>query len=101
MRTTLACGAALLLITLGGLHGAEERAGIVEAKNGLVVTVSAPASEVGVAALTQGGTAVDAAVATAFALAVTHPAAGNIGGGGFLLLHPGDGAKPTFFDFRE
>ncbi len=51
--------------------------------------------------LKRGGTAVDAAVATAFTLAVTHPAAGNVGGGGFLLLHPGDGTKPAFFDFRE
>ena len=98
MRRQLACAAALFLV---GPAAAEERDGVVEAKNGLVVAVSAPATDVGVAALKNGGTAVDAAVATAFALAVTHPAAGNLGGGGFLLLHPGDGAKPTFFDFRE
>src|SRR5262249_36277622 len=92
----VACGLALVLA--GTAQGAEGR-GVVEAKNGLVVSVSAPAWEVGVAALRQGGTAVDAAVATAFALAVTYPTAGNLGGGGFLLLHPADGTRPTFFDF--
>lgn len=74
----------------------------VTASNGVVVSVSAPASEVGVSILKRGGNAVDAAVATAFALAVTYPAAGNIGGGGFMLVHPapGDGA-PVAFDYRE
>ncbi len=70
-------------------------------KNGVVVCVSAAASDVGRATLEQGGTAVDAAVATAFALAVTFPAAGNIGGGGFLISHPGKDGAPTFYDFRE
>lgn len=71
-----------------------------EHKQGVVVTVSEPGSEVGLAILKQGGNAVDAAVATAFALAVTHPAAGNIGGGGFMVVHPPKG-KPTVFDYRE
>ncbi|MBI3409409.1 MAG: gamma-glutamyltransferase [Planctomycetes bacterium] len=71
-----------------------------EFKNGVVVSVSAPASEVGLEILKIGGNAVDAAVATAFALAVTHPAAGNIGGGGFMLVHPPKG-EPTVFDYRE
>jgi gamma-glutamyltranspeptidase/glutathione hydrolase len=88
----------MCLLTLPAV-GADDSP-VVEAKNGVVVSVSAPASEVGLKALKHGGTAVDAAVATAFALAVTHPAAGNVGGGGFLLLHPAAGA-PTFFDFRE
>lgn len=78
----------------------------VEATQGLVVTVSAPGSEVGLNVLKRGGNAVDAAVATAFALAVTHPAAGNIGGGGFMLIHPGQRpgkgpARPTLIDYRE
>ncbi|HZY84118.1 MAG TPA: gamma-glutamyltransferase, partial [Gemmataceae bacterium] len=67
---------------------------------GMVVSVSRPATEVGVATLKAGGNAVDAAVATAFALAVTWPEAGNIGGGGFMLVHPPAG-KPILFDYRE
>jgi len=72
----------------------------VVGKNGMVVSVSPPATDVGVAILKQGGNAVDAAVATAFALAVTYPAAGNIGGGGFMLVHPRDG-QSAVFDYRE
>ena len=68
---------------------------------GMVVSVSQPASETGVAILQHGGNAVDAAVATAFALAVTWPEAGNLGGGGFMLVAPGGKAEPTFFDYRE
>lgn len=64
------------------------------------MTVSGPASDVGLAILKREGNAVDSAVATAFALAVTHPAAGNIGGGGYLLAMPGHG-EPLVFDFRE
>ena len=71
-----------------------------EYHGGVVVAVSAPAAAAGRAVLQQGGNAVDAAVATAFALAVTHPAAGNIGGGGFMLVHPPAG-KPVVFDYRE
>src|SRR5215510_2910272 len=69
-------------------------------KNGVVVTVSAPASDVGVEIMKQGGNAVDAAVATAFALAVTHPAAGNIGGGGFMVIHSPE-AEPLVIEYRE
>jgi gamma-glutamyltranspeptidase / glutathione hydrolase len=72
----------------------------VEAKNGVVVSVSAPASDVGVAILKKGCNAVDAAVATAFALAVTYPAAGNIGGGGFMVVHPAKG-DPVVIEYRE
>jgi gamma-glutamyltranspeptidase/glutathione hydrolase len=67
---------------------------------GMVVTVSRSATEVGVATLKAGGNAVDAAVATAFALAVTWPEAGNIGGGGFMLVYP-PGGRPPLFDYRE
>lgn len=74
----------------------------IACRHGVVVSISRPASDVGVSILKQGGNAVDAAVATAFALAVTYPCAGNIGGGGFMLVHPaaGDG-EPVVFDYRE
>jgi gamma-glutamyltranspeptidase/glutathione hydrolase len=72
----------------------------VESKTGLVVSVSAPASDIGAAILAKGGNAVDAAVATAFALAVTHPSAGNIGGGGFMIIRLPDGTATTI-DYRE
>jgi len=68
-------------------------------KNGIVTSSSKLASEVGVEALKAGGNAVDAAIATAFALAVTWPSAGNIGGGGFMVYH-GDDGDATTFDFR-
>jgi gamma-glutamyltranspeptidase/glutathione hydrolase len=67
----------------------------------LVVSVSQPASIVGAQTLQRGGNAADAAVATAFALAVTFPEAGNIGGGGFMLIHFPDGREPAFIDYRE
>ncbi len=70
------------------------------AAQGMVVSQDRLASEAGASILRKGGNAVDAAVATAFALAVTHPAAGNIGGGGFLVLREPDG-ETTTFDFRE
>src|SRR5215471_16088444 len=84
----------LLLLTAPG-----RAADAVKVKNGAVVTVSGPASEVGVAVLKDGGNAVDAAVATALALAVTWPEAGNIGGGGYMVVH--GGGEPVVFDFRE
>lgn len=70
-------------------------------RHGAVVSVSAPASNVGRDVLMRGGNAVDAAVATAFALAVTFPEAGNIGGGGFMLIRPADGSVPIVIDYRE
>ncbi len=72
----------------------------VRARHGMVVSVHHLASDAGVQIMQQGGNAVDAAVATGFALAVVHPIAGNLGGGGFLLLRTHDG-KATFIDFRE
>lgn len=72
----------------------------VRERKAMVVAQEPQATDVGVAVLKAGGNAVDAAVAVAFALAVTHPTAGNLGGGGFLLLRTA-GGDSTFFDFRE
>ena len=72
----------------------------VSAENGMVVTSQHLASDVGVAILQQGGNAVDAAVAVGYALAVTNPCCGNIGGGGFATLHLADG-RDIFLNFRE
>ncbi len=71
-----------------------------QAKNGMVSSVSEPASRIGASVLKRGGNAVDAAVATAFALAVTYPEAGNIGGGGFMVVHRPQ-QKPVVIDYRE
>lgn len=75
---------------LGPQHGA----------NGMVASVNLIASQVGVEVLKAGGNAVDAAIATGFALAVVHPSAGNIGGGGFMVIRFPDG-RTTALDFRE
>jgi gamma-glutamyltranspeptidase/glutathione hydrolase len=72
----------------------------VYARHGMVVTEEPAAAGVGVAVLKNGGNAIDAAVAVGFALAVTHPYAGNLGGGGFMLVRLADG-RSTFIDFRE
>ena len=72
----------------------------VHAAHAIVVSVHELASHVGVEIMQGGGNAVDAAVATGFALAVVHPAAGNIGGGGFMLIRMADG-KAHFLDYRE
>ena len=70
------------------------------ARLGMVITQSDIASQVGFEVIKSGGNAIDAAVATAFALAVTHPTAGNIGGGGFIVFRPASG-EPVSYDFRE
>jgi gamma-glutamyltranspeptidase/glutathione hydrolase len=72
----------------------------VHAQHAMVVSVQEPASQAGVEILQAGGNAVDAAVATGFALAVVHSPAGNIGGGGFMLIRMADG-KAHFLDYRE
>lgn len=72
----------------------------VHAQHAMVVSTNELASQVGVEIMQEGGNAVDAAVATGFALAVVHPAAGNIGGGGFMLVRMADG-KTHFLDYRE
>jgi gamma-glutamyltranspeptidase/glutathione hydrolase len=70
------------------------------AKLGMVISQNTIASDVGFNVIKSGGNAIDAVVATAFALAVTHPTAGNIGGGGFIVFRPATG-EPMSFDFRE
>ena len=72
----------------------------VSSKKGMVVSTSSFASKVGVDVLKKGGNAIDAAVAVGFALAVTYPSAGNLGGGGFMVIHLADGKNITI-DFRE
>src|SRR5690349_20562760 len=74
--------------------------GPVTAENGMVVTSQHVASDVGVEILKQGGNAIDAAVAVGYALAVTNPCCGNIGGGGFATIHLADG-RDVFLNFRE
>ncbi|MEM8675468.1 MAG: gamma-glutamyltransferase [Cyanobacteria bacterium P01_G01_bin.67] len=69
-------------------------------RNGVVVSTQKEATKVGLEVLKDGGNAVDAAVAVGYALAVTDPCCGNIGGGGFMLVHLADGTE-TFIDFRE
>jgi gamma-glutamyltranspeptidase / glutathione hydrolase len=72
----------------------------LESTQGMVVTAQHLASDVGAAVLRQGGNAIDAAVAVGYALAVTHPCCGNLGGGGFMIIHLADG-RDTFINFRE
>lgn len=77
-------------------------AGTATGRNGMVVCVSPEAAKVGVSILKKGGNSVDAAIAVAFAMAVTYPQAGNIGGGGFMMIHPPKGkGKPVCIDYRE
>src|SRR5690349_6788716 len=87
----------LLLLSAVGVSLAREP---VRARHGMVATVEPHASDVGVSILQHGGNAIDAAVAISFTLAVTHPSAGNLGGGGFMLIRLTDG-RTTFIDFRE
>lgn len=82
------------------ISGYQQAAAQTYGRNGMVASSNRIASQVGVDILKQGGNAIDAAVATAFALAVTHPTAGNIGGGGFLVFMDSAG-NATTIDFRE
>src|SRR5918996_1411227 len=73
----------------------------VHARNGMVVAQERRAARIGVEILDRGGNAVDAAVAVGFAMAVTYPRAGNIGGGGFMVIHLAKGKRQIAIDYRE
>ena len=90
----------LVLIATCSIVCVQAGAPPVRSTTGMVISASDIASQVGARVLQDGGNAVDAAVATAFALAVTHPSAGNIGGGGFLLFRSANG-EAAAYDFRE
>jgi len=94
--------AVLVLACLVAVSSLTLRAGSTpyRAARGMVVSQNDLASRAGWQVMEHGGNAVDAAIATAFALSVTHPTAGNIGGGGFMVFRPASG-DPTTFDFRE
>jgi gamma-glutamyltranspeptidase/glutathione hydrolase len=97
VRRTWLLGSLTLCLQLGA-HAASVAP--VAAENGMVVTAQHLATQVGVDVLKRGGNAIDAAVAVGYALAVVYPAAGNLGGGGFMTIQLADGRK-TFLDFRE
>src|SRR5208283_5218584 len=93
----------LLLMAAGAVFGSVPVFGSTEpvhAAHGIVVSSQELGSRAGVEIMQAGGNAVDAAVATGFAMAVVHPAAGNLGGGGFMLIRMADG-KTHFIDYRE
>ncbi len=98
MRGGLLIVGALLFFTVSAATRSDDPG--VEGRDGVVVCTSATACDAGASVLAHGGNAVDAAVATAFALAVTHPSAGNIGGGGFMIVRTPNG-RVTAFDYRE
>src|SRR5437868_12570087 len=77
------------------------RVPLVAARHAMVATQETRATRIGVQVLERGGNAVDAAVAIGFAMAVTYPRAGNIGGGGFMLIHLAKENKQTAIDYRE
>ena len=99
-RQAITLAAVTLAMCAGGPAPAGQEDLGVPSREGLVVCTSAPACDAGASVMTHGGNAVDAAVATAFALAVTHPSAGNIGGGGFMIVRTPSG-EVTAFDYRE
>ena len=95
LRAAFSC---IALIACVGAHAASQSP--VGARNGMVATSQHVATKVGVDILKRGGNAVDAAVAVGYALGVVHPAAGSLGGGGFMTIHLADG-RNAFIDFRE
>ncbi len=97
-RMSVAAASVLLLVLFAALQAASRAP--ARGRSGMVASSEENATRVGLEVLQRGGNVVDAAVAVGFALAVTHPAAGNLGGGGFMLIRKSDGT--TFFiDYRE
>jgi len=103
---------ALILAWIGPATGQEQRRGFytpptadaihsIPAEHGMVVAQEKTAAHIGTDILKRGGNAVDAAVATGFAMAVTYPRAGNIGGGGFMVIHSADRHEDVAIDYRE
>jgi gamma-glutamyltranspeptidase/glutathione hydrolase len=90
----------VLLLVVAAVGPASTASVPTRATHGMVVSQNAIASKAGVDVLKEGGSAIDAAIATALALAVVHPSAGNIGGGGFIVYRPSAG-DPVAYDFRE
>jgi gamma-glutamyltranspeptidase/glutathione hydrolase len=105
LRNAIAAALVIFLCCASAVRADEVAANasgrLAEGKRGMVVSVSPYASRIGADALRHGGNAVDSAVATAFALAVVWPEAGNIGGGGFMMIMPADRSSPVCVDYRE
>src|SRR3954453_3451229 len=108
IRTTRRAVIAGLLIAAGTASAPAQQIPPVQAvtaQNGMVVAQESRAALIGAEVLKRGGNAVDAAVAVGFAMAVTYPRAGNIGGGGFMLIHLAkgrhEGKRDTAIDYRE
>ncbi len=105
MKAVLRCLLAAALICVLIVPGLRVRADPVQplavARHGMVVSGEALATRIGVEILKRGGNAIDAAVAVGFALAVTLPDAGNLGGGGFMLLHLAGSGESVALDYRE
>ena len=115
-RSTARAASAVLALTLGAMtvvgsgevqaqqtaiFGARDLVHPVYGPNGMVASQEALATEIGLGVLKNGGNAVDAAVSVAFALAVTLPRAGNIGGGGFMMVHDAESGETVAIDYRE
>jgi gamma-glutamyltranspeptidase/glutathione hydrolase len=98
--TAAALGIAAFHLAVEGASAAPPP-GVLAGRSGMVVSVSKEASDAGAAVLSGGGNAVDAAVTVAFVLAVTHPEAGNIGGGGFMMVLPAGKSVPECIEYRE
>ncbi len=90
-----------ILISLPAIASPQEIFYPIEAQNGMVVTSEPIATQIGINILKLGGNAIDAAVAVGFAMAVTYPRAGNIGGGGFMLIHSAKTGQVVTIDYRE